>query len=53
MKYDNVLSDEMRKCPNEKIIVLQHDIIVLSFNKRRNYEKGCVNIERTRKIYCY
>jgi len=36
MKYDNVLSNEIGKCPNKKIFVLLNDIIVLSFNLRGN-----------------
>lgn len=51
MKYDNVLSNEIGKCLNQKIFVPLNDIISLSFNlKEEPNEKGCVDIERTRKI---
>lgn len=53
-KYDNVLSKEMRKCPNQKIFVLLNDIIKTSFKyKGGQYEKGGTLIERKSKISNY
>ena len=50
MKYDNVLSNEIGKCPKYKNVLI-NDIIMLSFKIKEDiYEKGRVNIERTRKI---
>lgn len=40
MKCDKVLSNEMRKCPNQKIFVLLNDIIKTSFKfKEDNMRK--------------
>ena len=53
MKYDNVLSNEIGKCPKLKNVLI-NDIIILSFKFKEDiYEKGRVNIERTRKIWNY
>lgn len=53
MKYDNVLSNEIGKCPNQKKFVLLSGIISYHLNLRRTYEKGCVDIERKSKISNY